>query len=118
MAKITDEIKYDLKFLKSHTLQPRWWKIAKVFFLAAVLLGFYLIFGLTRTALFFGCFVLLSLVMHFTYRFKTQKYTRDWLDFKVQEDKTGKPARIGKYYYPAVILIFLLSAVFSLIVTR
>jgi hypothetical protein len=29
MPKWIDEIKYDLKFLRSHTLQPQWFKIAK-----------------------------------------------------------------------------------------
>jgi hypothetical protein len=29
MPKWIDEIKYDLKFLRSHTLQPQWFKIAR-----------------------------------------------------------------------------------------
>lgn len=33
MSNLLDEIKLDLHFLKSHTLQPKWFKVLKVFYL-------------------------------------------------------------------------------------
>ena len=115
MGKIGEEIKYDLNFLRSHTLQPKWYKILKIFILLGFLLGFYFLFGLARTALFFACFVAFTLVIQFTYRIKTKKYTQNWLDFRLEKDADGKPKRIGKYYYSAVILSAILSFVLSLV---
>jgi len=115
MGKIGEEIKYDLNFLRSHTLQPKWYKILKIFILLGFLLGFYFLFALARTALFFACFVAFTLVIHFTYRIKTKKYTQNWLDFRLEKDADGKPKRIGKYYYSAVILSAILSFVLSLV---
>ena len=51
MKNIIDEIKYDLSFLKSHTLQPKWFKILKIFILVGVLLGSYSLFGFAATCL-------------------------------------------------------------------
>ena len=103
MPKWIDEIKYDLGFLKSHTLQPQWFKIVKIFILLFLLAGYYFLFGLPKTLLFFVTFIFLMSIVHFVYRSKTKKYTKNWLDFVVNKD--GKePKRIGKYYYPVIIL--------------
>ena len=115
MAKLIDEIKCDLVYLKSHTLQPKWFKILKVFILLGVLVGYYFLFGLTTTILFFVTFFVLMLIVHFTYRIKTKKYTSSWLDFVVVKDAQElKTERIGKYYYSAIIV----NAIISLIVSQ
>jgi len=104
MSKLIDEVKYDLRFLGSHTLQPKWWKVLKIFVLLGFLAGYVLLFGFAKMVLFLAVFFALCLVIHFTYRAKTRKYTQSWLDFTVGEsDRDGKPRRIGKYYYPAVL---------------
>ncbi len=103
MPKWIDEIKYDLKFLKSHTLQPQWFKIVKVFILIFLFAGYYSLFGLKKTVLFFAIFIFLMLIVHFTYRSKTKRYTVNWLDFVVNKDGE-KPQRIGKVYYPLIIM--------------
>jgi len=118
MGKLGKEIKVDLNFLKSHTLQPKWFKTLKVFILLGFLLGFYFLFGLAKAILFFACFVSLCLVIHFTYRVKTKKYTQSWLDFVVEENNGGKPKRIGKFYYPAVIISAILSFIISQVMIR
>ena len=105
MRNLLDEIKYDLNFLKSHTLQPKWFKILKVFILLGFSVGHYFLVGLTATILFMVTFIALMLVVHFTYRIKTDRFTTNWLDFTVIGDGgERKPKRIGKYYYPAIIL--------------
>ena len=115
MTKLIKEIKYDLSYLKSHTLQPKWFKILKVFILLGVVIGYYFLFGLIATILFFVTFFSLMLIVHFTYRIKTKRYTTSWLDFVVIRDgKESKTKRIGKYYYSAVIV----SAIISLIVSQ
>ena len=114
MEKILNEIKYDLEFLRSHTLQPKWFKILKVFILLGVFIGYYSLFGLPATILFIATFVILMLVVHFTYRKKTNKYTTSWLDFVViEEGKEMKPKRIGKYYYPAIAVNTVISVIVS-----
>jgi fatty acid desaturase len=118
MSKLIDEIKYDLSFLKSHTLQPKWFKILKVFILFGFLTGYVLLFGWAAMFLFFITFVLLMAVVHFTYRIKTKKYTRNWLDFDVvDESAERKTKRIGKYYYPAIIVNAILSFILSQLLT-
>jgi hypothetical protein len=118
MTKLTDEIKYDLSFLKSHTLQPQWFKILKVFILAGFLIGYYFLYGLAATILFSITFVFLMLIVHFTYRIKTNKYTTSWLDFVViGEGEERKMKRIGKYYYPLIIVNALLSFIVSQVLT-
>ncbi len=112
MQKWIDEIKYDLNFLKSHTLQPQWFKIVKVFILFFLFAGYYSLFGLNKTILFFATFIFLMLIVHFIYRSKTKKYTRSWLDFVVNEDGV-EPQRIGKYYYPVIILNAAIAFVIS-----
>jgi hypothetical protein len=114
MGKILDEIKYDLSFLRTHTLQPKWFKILKIFILIGILVGYSILFGFVKMAVFFISFVLLMTVVHFIYRVKTNKFTTNWLDFIVViEDGEQKKRRIGKYYYPAIILNVLISFTLS-----
>jgi hypothetical protein len=114
MKKILNEILYDAKFIKGHTLQPGWYKILKVFLLLGLIVGFYLIFGGIRTLVFFGCFFGLSLVVHMVYRIKTNKFTQSWMDFRVS-DNNGQLEyqRIGIYYYLAVAINGAISLLIS-----
>jgi hypothetical protein len=114
MAKLLDEIKTDLSFISSHTLQPQWYKILKVFILVGVFAGYYLLFGWIKTAIFFTIFFALSLIVHLVYRAKTRKWKQSWLDFTVVEEDNGiKPKSIGKVYYSAIILNTIISLVAS-----
>ena len=118
MKNLLDEIEYDLGYLKTHTLQPKWFKILKLFILLGVLIGYYSWFGMRATAIFFASFILLGLVLHLTYRIKTNRYTTSWLDFIVTiENNELKTKRIGKYYYSAVIVITILSIIISQILS-
>jgi hypothetical protein len=118
MTKLLDEIKYDLDYLKSHSLQPRWFKILKVFILLGFLIGYFYLFGFIATLLFFAAFIFLSTIVHFTYRIKTNKYTQSWLDFVVVEENNELTTkRIGKFYYSAVIINVILSFVISQVLT-
>ena len=118
MEKMLNEIKYDLEFLQSHTLQPKWFKGLKVFILLGAFIGYYFLFGLPATLLFIVTFFTLMLVVHFTYRKKTKKYTTSWLDFVVTEEgKETKPQRIGKYYYPVVAVNAVISVIVSQVLT-
>ncbi len=110
MRKFLDAIVYDAKFIKGHTLQPRWYKIVKVILLATALAASVFIFGAQKTLAFVGIFFSLSLFVHLVYRAKTGKFTKSWLDFVVQEiDGQLKYERIGIYYYLAVVINLLLS---------
>jgi hypothetical protein len=114
MAKLVEEIKYDLSYLRSHTLQPKWFKITKVLILLGFLVGYSLLSGLARTVLFSVVFVALSLVVHLAYRVKTKRWTQSWLDFVVvEENGVTRTRRIGRYYYSAVVLNFILSLAIS-----
>jgi hypothetical protein len=118
MMKLIEEIKYDLSYLKSHTLQPKWFKILKVVILLGVLVGYYSLFGLAATILFFFTFFSLMLIVHFAYRIKTKKYTTSWLDFVViMEGEEIKTKRIGKCYYSAVIVNAIISLIVSQVLT-
>ena len=114
MTNLLDELKYDLSFIKSHSLQPKWFKILKVFILAGFLVGYYFLFGLMKTALFFVVFILLSTLVHLIYRTKTKKWKKSWLDFVViEKDNKITTKRIGKYYYSAIVINTILSLVIS-----
>jgi len=114
MKKILNEIGYDAKFIRGHTLQAQWYKILKVFLLLGLIVGYYLIFGGIRTVVFFGCFFSLSLVVHMVYRIKTNKFTQSWLDFKVSENNGQlEYQRIGIYYYLAIATNGVISLLIS-----
>ena len=114
MTKLFQEIKEDVGFVKSHSLQPKWYKVLKVFILAGFLAGYYFLFGLTKTVVFFAAFLFLSLLVHLLYRAKTNKWKRSWLDFIVAEEGGEIKAKsIGIYYYSAIILSAILSALIS-----
>ena len=114
MIKLLQEIKDDLDFIQSHTLQPKWYKVLKVFILAGVLVGYYFFFGWIKTVAFFGTFLSLSLLIHMLYRIRTNKWTRSWLDFVVvRENNEIKPKRIGVYYYLAILFNTIISIVIS-----
>lgn len=118
MAKILDEIKVDLEFLRGHTLQPKWFKILKVFILVGVGVGYDLLFGWKATLLFLATFFLLMLGVHFAYRIKTKKYTTSWLDFVViEEGGERRMKRIGKYYYTAIVVNAVLAVMVSQLLT-
>lgn len=114
LSNVFDEIKYDFLFVKSHTLQPKWYKVLKVFILAGFLTGYLVLFGTSKTLLFLASFLLLSAIIHLTYRIKTQKFTRTWLDFVVvRENDSIKMKRIGKIYYSAILVSAIISGVIS-----
>jgi Ca2+-dependent lipid-binding protein len=117
MTKLIQEIKDDFDFVKSHTLQPKWYKVLKVFILAGFLAGYYFLFGRSKTIVFSAVFLFLSLLVHLLYRAKTNKWKRSWLDFVVaKEGDETKAERIGKYYYSAIILNAILSVIVSQVV--
>ena len=115
--KLVDEVKYDVSYIKSHSLQPQWYKVLKVFILLGVLIGYYLLFGLLATGLFFAAFFLLSAVVHFVYRAKTNKMTQSWLDFVVEEKDGQRTEKIGKFYYAAIVINAILSCLISQLLT-
>ena len=104
---IIKEINYDKKFIKNHTLQPRWWKIVKIFLLCGMIVAVYFIFGTLKTFIWLSTVIILSLIVHIIYRIKTNAFTKTWMDFKVKE-LNGKLVygRIGWLYYSLVIVIF------------
>ena len=114
MARLLQGIGEDLRFVRSHSLQPKWYKALKVFILLGFLLGYWSLFGLKRTAVFLFAFLLLSLGLHLLYRAGTHGWQRSWLDFVVAEqDGEIKPQRIGIFYYLAIVLNAALSVVAS-----
>jgi hypothetical protein len=114
MSNLLDEIKVDVNFVRSHTLQPNWYKALKVVILAGFLTGYGGLFGLARMAAFCASFILLSLVVHLIYRARTQRWRRSWLDFVVAEENGKRVAQsIGKFYYAAVVLNAVLAMILS-----
>lgn len=114
MPKLLDAIKYDANFVKSHTLQPKWYKILKVFILLGFLVGYYSVFGALKTVVFFVTFLFLSFLVHMLYRVKTHKFRQSWLDFVVVEENGQVRAKsIGKFYYLAILVNAIISLVIS-----
>ena len=118
MARLLKEIKDDANFIKSHTLQPRWYKKLKVFILLGFLIAYYYLYDIQKTILFFTIFFLLSFLVHMVYRIKTDTWKRSWLDFVVVEENGEIKAKsIGKFYYAAIIIntfiSFLVSQLFA-----
>lgn len=114
MAKLLEEIKVDLNFVKSHTLQPKCFKALKVFVLLGICVGYYRLFGSAKTVAFFVIFFFLMLLVHLVYRVKTKTWKKSWLDFVVVEENGDIRAKsIGKFYYSAVILGAILSLLIS-----
>jgi cell division protein FtsW (lipid II flippase) len=114
MSKLLEAIKHDVSFVKSHSLQPQWFKALKVFIILGFLAGYMHWFGARRTTVFFLVFLCLSLVVHLLYRTKTANWTRTWLDFVVVEEHgLATPKRIGRFYYAAIVLNTILSVVIS-----
>jgi len=119
MANFIDAIKVDLSFIKSHSLQPKWYKILKIFILLGFLMGYFLLFEMKATILFFVTFIFLMIVVHLTYRIKTKKWTTSWLDFDIiEENNEYRTQRIGKFYYSSIIFNALLSFIISQVLTR
>lgn len=115
MSKLINEIRYDLNFIRSHSLQPQWYKAFKVFMVLGVVAGFYFAFGIRKTIVFITSFFILSFFVHMIYRVKTNRFTSSWLDFAVVE--VGDDVRaesIGKFYYLAILL----NAVISIVVSQ
>jgi hypothetical protein len=114
MTRLLKEIKDDLSFIKSHSLQPQWYKVLKIFIIVGFLAGYYYLFGFMKTVIFFAVFLSLSLVVHLLYRVKTNKWKQSWLDFVVVESDNGIKAKsIGKFYYSAIVLNTLFSVIIS-----
>ena len=114
MNKLIDEIKYDFNFIKSHTLQPKWFKVLKVFLMLGFLGGYVLLYGWEKMGVFFISFVGLGAILHFVYRIKTKRWKQSWLDFVIfEEDSEMKYKRIGKFYYAAIIVNAILSFTLS-----
>jgi len=105
MKHLLQEVSYDTEFVRSHKLQPAWYKILKIFILLGVISAFVWLFGWRRAVVFTVAFLLLSLIVHMTYRINTHKFTRNWLDFVIVEEKEKNIRQgIGVVYYAWVIL--------------
>ena len=114
MSRLLKEVGEDVRFVKGHQLQPRWYKFGKIFILLGGLGGYWALFGLRKTAIFLGVFLVLSLLLHLLYRHQTHKFTRSWLDFiVVEEDEKAIPRRIGAFYYAAVAVNALVAILVS-----
>ena len=119
MRNIISEIKYDLSFIRSHTLQPKWFKVLKVFLLLGFLGGYVFLFGWGKMFVFLVSFLVLSTILHFVYRKQTKRWEESWLDFIVyEEDGEVKYKRIGKFYYSAIIVNAIISFLLSQIWPR
>lgn len=117
MRSVIGGLLYDLRFVRGHRLQPGWYKVAKVIVLVAAMTGYLLLFGPIKTAVFAAVFLALSLVVHLVYRAGTGKFTRTWLDFRVQEENGRMvPVSIGRVYNSAVAANALIAVAASLIV--
>ena len=117
MKNLLSEISYDAKFVKGHKLQPAWYKILKFFILLGVICAFVWLFGWRRTGVFVVFFFLLSLIVHMTYRIKTRKFTQNWMDFVIVEDKEKNLKQgIGAVYYAWVILNAAIAFVLSQVI--
>lgn len=117
MTKVVDEIRHDLSFVRSHTLQPQWYKLLKISILVGFLVGYGILFGLAKTAVFLAVFVALCLAVHMLYRGKTAKFTRSWLDFVVADESSGMaPRRIGPNYYVMIAANAIIAVVISQVV--
>ena len=109
-----DEIRYDFNFIKSHTLQPKWYKIAKIFILVGFLAGYALMFGLVEMLIFLGVFIIFAAGLHILYRVKTKKFTQTWMDFVViHEGGETRMKRIGIFYYASILLFAVLAVTVS-----
>ena len=118
MGNLIDEIKHDLSFLRTHTLQPRWWKILKIPVLLGSVAAYYLLFGVATTLVFYAVFLSLMFVVHLVYRSKTKKYTTSWVDFIVgEEGEELEPKGIGMVYYTAIAVNAVLSFIVSQLLT-
>ena len=114
MNKLIKEINYDFNFIRSHTLQPKWFKVLKIFLLLGFLGGYVFLFGWGKMFVFLVSFMALSASLHFVYRAKTKRWKESWLDFIVyEEDGETKYKRIGMFYYLAIILNAILSFIIS-----
>ncbi len=114
---IGDEMKKDIEFLKKHTLQPKWWKITKIFILLGSLIVIYSIFGIIKTIIWFSIILALATIVHLIYRVNTNTYTKTWMDFKVVEiDGKRTYGRIGFLYYTLVAFIFLIATIVVVLV--
>jgi hypothetical protein len=89
----------------------------KILVLAAALGAYVVLFGWARTAVLAGAFLLLSLAVHLVYRARTERFTRAWLDFRIEEvDGTVTPVGIGCVYYSAVAINAAVSVAVSQLV--
>jgi hypothetical protein len=105
MPKLIHEIRDDAQFVKGHSLQPEWFKVAKIFILLGFLVGYALLFGWRKMLIFLVCFLFLMFLVHMAYRIQTHQYTQSWLDFVVvEQDGRRTYQRIGKYYYAAILM--------------
>jgi hypothetical protein len=105
MGRFVGGLRYDVSFVRGHRLQPGWYKALKVVLLLAAVGAYLFLFGPVKTAVFAGVFLVLSLVIHLVYRAGTDRFTRTWLDFRVEErDGTMVPVSIGRFYYSAIAI--------------
>ncbi len=115
MPNLLEEIKRDVSFIRSHDLQPKWYKVLKVPILLGAAVGYFVLFGGMKTAIFLNVFFGLALLVHLVYRSNTRRWSRSWLDFVVLEEaEEARADRIGKYYYTSIAL----NAVVAILISQ
>ncbi|MDD8025070.1 MAG: hypothetical protein PHI34_01055 [Acidobacteriota bacterium] len=112
---LRDEIRTDISFLKGHDLQPKWWKFGKILFLTGIIVALVLIWGWVSALVWFAVFVACANVVHFMYRAKTNKYTVDWADFRI--DPKNRRRKFGTLYYPLVAASLALATIIMLLLS-
>jgi uncharacterized membrane protein len=114
MGKLVKEIKDDVNFIRTHTLQPAWYKYLKIFILLGLIAAYGWFVGIAKTLVFLLVFLLLSFILHMVYRSGTHKFQQSWLDFKVvEEDGKVRAKSIGIFYYTAILINAVIAVLIS-----
>ena len=113
MTKLRNEIKVGLDSVRSHTLQPKWYKALKV--APGGLPGWLrLPVWPDKDGGLPGQLSSVEPRRPSDLSRKTQRWQRSWLDFIVAEENGKRVAKsIGKFYYAAVVLNTVLSVIVS-----
>jgi hypothetical protein len=114
-----EAIRREIQVIGDTETQPKWYKVFKIGALIAlsvtvlILFGFYAMITFLLSLVFAGC------VVHFTYRFKTESWTKSWGGWVHESDAAGGRSReLPRSVYVVIVAIWASVFILSLYISN
>ncbi|MFX0126451.1 MAG: hypothetical protein ACFFAE_22730 [Candidatus Hodarchaeota archaeon] len=106
-------IKKEISVISDLKTQELWFKIIKLIAMLGTFLSFALFFDITAAIIWFIFIFICGNIVHFTYRWKTNAWTKSWGKWTILSDEERQPQMLFNFYF---IIFWAFTVVLTLVI--